>query len=1073
MSRFLATNKNRPCPICAKTNGNCRVSQESDQVLCRTFPDGDRHPDYRYVKPTSDGGWGIFYPATDNDFDAAAWSQRKAEREQRDLEIERQRLEKCLSPDRRDTEIRAVLSQLTLTDGDRRYLENRGVPTEVIGRCRSVTQWHKIASPVHVNLPGVSKYGDRLNNPWDGILIAFPDHLGRLVAMRLHDPNAAANGNPKYIWLSSKGRGVTPHLPNGEMPIGLFWPNGQPTDKPKRIGLSEGPEFKAPAAANRLSYPVIGFSGYQFSQSPELLWDTIAAVNPDAEIVVIPDGGAVANTAIANNHRETLTNLESANQPASVAWWSQLTKADGDIDEIQLNGDRQINHITPDQFLSYCPKTKVEKFTDWVKKQSKRIKPPGFGAPKIAGNRFDGDRQSAWQAAINRGERFLDNSLMGSGKSHSVPNVTNPYGGVTWYLYSDHRNPTVEAIARDFVDLYPRNSKGFYRDSNGKIKPADADHPATITKGHCVRSELFPLLSELGHNPNDGGGSNPICQSCPMANVCCHAEGWYRADRRVALRSNRIRCHIDSMPRDGWDYSNDIILVDEPSQLIKPTQKIESSYADLLIEADKIRPTLSNELWLELDAYLQAIKPLFDAKGYGLNNPEIVEKLPAVSPELSTAITAYHHDLSQLFPAVEQETLAENLTHAERKKWAAGLKAFNHSQRLEQQAKTQDNLANLPPNALAHLITGNAATRIQGQTLTLTLDRRQDYAFLNRAAAVGFLDATINGDRLQSISGLERTIEVIHNTPDKPLGNLTVKQIKVQGIGSKSLSNTALNRLHAILKTFPDMPIIGLKSWANRLDLDGYWWRDSRGTNDYAGIPELLAIGLPNPNLGAIQDDYLAINGNLDGFEEHYARLVSEEILQLIGRQRANRYGDRQFVLNLVTPENCDLSWLTDYGITLEIKQGFEVNPAAGNQNQITRHAIVSAILDGHHTQTAIAAAIGKTQQAISKQLTAAGITLEKLIDKLSKFLPEMATTNPYKAYKRDGCITPELLGYLDWFFGLDLPAIAVEAISVIESEGWLGFLKYLEQYPKPIQGKFFGVLYSLMGTNPLPTLVT
>jgi hypothetical protein len=370
---------------------------------------------------------------------------------------------------------------------------------------------------------------------------------------------------------------------------------------------------------------------------------------------------------------------------------------------------------------------------------------------------------------------------------------------------------------------------------------------------------------------------------------------------------------------------------------------------------------------------------------------------------------------------------------------------------------------------LLHLVSGKGVLRLTGKTLTLTLDTRSDYAFLNKTAANIFLDATLNGDRLRTLTGIEGEIKVINNTPDRPLSNQTVNQIKVQGIGSKSLSDTAVNRLAALCRELGDMPTIGLKAWAKKLDIDGYWWRNSRGTNDYAGESTLLALGLPNPNVGAMEDQYLALHGNLDGFEEHYARLVNEEILQLVGRQRANRYGDRQFVLNLVTPENCDLSWLTEYGITVNVKTGFEITPAAGNENQFTRWQILQAILDGHRTQTAIAQAIGMTQQAISKTLRAAGATIEKLTACLSKLLPEISTTGPYQSSTRAGCITDELYKVFDWFFGLELTAIAQEAVSVIEREGWLGFLKYLEDYPKPAQGKFLSVIYTILATESPP----
>ncbi len=1073
MTRLLTSSKTRPCPVCAKTNGNCRTFSDSDLVLCMTLREDRHHPDYRYIKESKDNTWSTYLPRTYDKFDRDAWERRKAEREQREREIERQHREKCLSPDHRDVEIRNVLSQTSLTENHRRYLENRNVPAATISRCRSVTQWHKLASPVHVSLPGVSKYGDRLNNPTDGILVAIPDHAGRLVAMRLHDPKAKEKKNgKKYSWLSSASRGVTPHLPNGENPIALFWPNGLPTiSKPNRIGLCEGMEFKAPAAANRLGFPVIGFSGYQFSQSPKLFWEAIAAVNPDAEIVLIPDGGAVANIPIANTHRQTLANLESANQPASVTWWGQFTKADGDIDEIP--GDRPIEFISAEQFLRYCParpKTKVEKFKDWVKKQTQRIKPKGFGAVNIEGDKFTGSRADAWQRAIERGQTILDNTLMGSGKSHSVPNVTNPYGGKIWYLYSDHRNPTVEAIAQDFVDLFPRNSHGYYTDAKGKINPATDPTIQPTIKPNCIRATLFPLLTELGHDPNDGGGSNPICQSCPKARVCAHAEGWYRADRRWILNNvQKIRAHISSLPRD-WDYTNDIIICDEPSQLLVPTKTIQTSWDELLREADRVRDSLTPELWAELDQFLQSLKPLFgNTPRYGLTHAEIMSAMPTVSTALSKAIAANRLNLTDLFPKIEDESLSDNLTPAERQKWGAGLKALNAHQRQDAINQSRDNLAQIPPNALLHLVNGNGILRLTRQVLTLTIDSRSDYAFLNNTAANIFLDATLNGDRLRTLTGIEGEIQVINNTPHRPLTNQTVNQIKVQGIGSKSLSNAAINRLVAICRALGEMPTIGLKAWTKYLDIDGYWWRNSRGTNDYAGLDQLLALGLPNPNVGAIEDQYLCLQGNKDGFEEHYARLVNEEILQLVGRQRANRYPDRQFVLNLVTPEHTDLSWLADYGITVIVKTGFEITPVAGTENQFTRYQIVQAIIDGCRTQTAISEVLGMTQQAISKSLKAAGATIEKLVAALSKLMPEISTTGPYKSPTRAGCITDELYKVFDWFFGLDLTAIAQEAVLVIEREGWLGFLKYLEDYPKPAQGKFFSVIYIILATESLP----
>jgi hypothetical protein len=119
-------------------------------------------------------------------------------------------------------------------------------------------------------------------------------------------------------------------------------------------------------------------------------------------------------------------------------------------------------------------------------------------------------------------------------------------------------------------------------------------------------------------------------------------------------------------------------------------------------------------------------------------------------------------------------------------------------------------------------------------------------------------------------------------------------------------------------------------------------------------------------------------------------------------------------------------------------------------------------------TQTAIAKAIGMTQQNISKTLMAAGVTVQKLIESLSKFLPELATTGPYKDYIRPSCITPQLLKEFAWFFDLEVMAIAVEAVQVIAADGWQGFLEFLEILPEPAQVKALAVLYSILAPPPI-----
>lgn len=69
LQKLEQSSKKNPCPICDRSHdGDCRISQDSDMVLCHhnlgdTCPDG-----WRYVKPTADDRCGIFvkdYPKTD------------------------------------------------------------------------------------------------------------------------------------------------------------------------------------------------------------------------------------------------------------------------------------------------------------------------------------------------------------------------------------------------------------------------------------------------------------------------------------------------------------------------------------------------------------------------------------------------------------------------------------------------------------------------------------------------------------------------------------------------------------------------------------------------------------------------------------------------------------------------------------------------------------------------------------------------------------------------------------------------------------------------------------------------
>lgn len=133
----------------------------------------------------------------------------------------------------------------------------------------------------------------------------------------------------------------------------------------------------------------------------------------------------------------------------------------------------------------------------------------------------------------------------------------------------------------------------------------------------------------------------------------------------------------------------------------------------------------------------------------------------------------------------------------------------------------------------------------------------------------------------------------------------------------------------------------------------------------------IAAFNIPRVNLGTARDEYLALIGNLEEFDEYYSSLQRAEIIQLIGRQRAQLYHNKNFTIYLVGT-NQDVSYLQEYGIRVINKEAFELCPEAGTPDQITRWKILMAVgqlleLGQKLTQEAIACLIGKSQELVSK----------------------------------------------------------------------------------------------------------
>ncbi|MGK7957457.1 MAG: PriCT-2 domain-containing protein [Crocosphaera sp.] len=766
------------------------------------------------------------------------------------------------------------------------------------------------------------------------------------------------------------------------------------------------------------------------------------------------------------------------------------------------------------------------KLTRTAKRLSKRLS--SFIAT-MKGLEFSGNRAKQWMETLNQDNDVLDNSFMGSGKSHAVPSIENSQGKI-WYISRDHRNPSIQKIEDEFTDLMPRSQWGFYYNDEGRLVEANNETPQELIAiaPNCKRGDMFKQIKKKGLNEtviteNTNGEKvriNPVCGTCPFLGTCQKTQGWYRYERKQTLLKDKIRCHIESMPRD-YDYHQDIVIFDEPTQLFQSIKSYFTNWNYLLAELDSLRDSLTESDYQVIDEILQAIKPLFFEKVtqdnyYGIAHKTILNSVTKnydysliellikrvteikdqalfnvfgtrLKNEVSITDQSIDKEYQTLKKFIKRKTITEDerekaqqrLTQIEKERselkskiqWA---NASNNSQKnYERTLEIYESINRFPPNgiiAILKALTGYSTTlriHARGQLkgkMQITEDNRPNYQFLDSAKKI-FLDATATPEQIQQITGFTKPIIAVREKADKPLKNQTIYQVKTEGIGSKQVSNTGINRVRALIKRFGelfgDIATIGHKSMLEQLDIDGYWFRDNRGSNKFEGQTNLLTIGLPYPNVGAIEDECLCLFGTLERFKDYYSQKVNEEILQLTGRQRVNRYPDQKFNLFMLTPLDADLKWLEQFGANVIEMDAVEICPQAGNRSQVALLNIAKAFIEtGATTQSAIAEHLGITRQAVSKLLRDNGLTLSQIIEQVNC----QPTLN--SSYK-DGLTLDGLVNCMRDLLDLDPIEMAEEVITAIKVMGWKYFVRdYLSILPEPIQHKVLGILWALLDTE-------
>ena len=621
----------------------------------------------------------------------------------------------------------------------------------------------------------------------------------------------------------------------------------------------------------------------------------------------------------------------------------------------------------------------------------------------VANNNLDVDiwftsnqRTHTYINAVKSGHKFiLDLSHAGAGKSHTVGEFMPEQFGVNmlFYLSNEHRNPTVATI-ENWTDL-PVRHDGLVADVN-KLTPLGNPQvhwpqsgEETNVEGTCPLTHLFNALANKGYKKETSAEAslNPICNGCRLRANCAGRDAagnalprvngsTFRRDRREALASKRIRANINSLPQ-----ATDMIemkaggFVDEASRQIQPVEFIRVSSKDFdssMMEVQTLLPAVYDKikgLVLPLRGLLTGNIPRVQETYHGYND-ELIQALlgeiPTDIPEIIAELETIAPDIEELVQQADSITL-DGVDKSDRESVSRKTLKLIRSHLNKQAAQeTYRNIENLPVRWLIPLleIIGEikpGALRVKNKHLIISTKNTRHVDVLKAFEFVFLMDATATRDNMAMQLGInpEEILVISEIPPD--YSNLTIHQITGFGLLNKDRSEPLKERVTALRKELDlrhDGNIAYIDHLAHKNKGDGYWFVDNRGSNAYENKQAICSFGTPYQDIGASEQAYITLTGDRSvgkedkAFQEVINHLVQTEVVQCVGRTRANRRTER--VTYYVVSEK-DLSYLADYYPNARFikSDAVDICADAGTEIQQTRKGILTAF----------------------KQLVAAGVT--------------------------------------------------------------------------------------------------
>ncbi len=878
--KFSPTKSNNPCPICDDIKGKCRIASENqDFVLCMTHPSDVGLTDWKYLGETNGGYFAGKYVRKRPESDS-----ERQERHAKNLRLrmaqqkaKRDGLAKLPDAAQRDRLYQGYLQKLDLDSLDKADLVSRGL------------------SELEIKHLGAKSTNS-------GYILPIKNPLGQILGfqIRLRDANSG-----RYRW--HKPFGISAQQQNGELPLAF---HGDVQVDCQRVVLVEGTGVKPYLASKLRGCVAIGASGGQFVASKETLQSYFDAIGAKPELTRLEyaiDAGDIANPSVMRRHEKNLDFLTELDFAVDILWWGQVAKTDDDIDE--LSSGAAIQLLTVEQFFqiaNYQPKQKFSPF-QWLKdKLFPKKSAKGFTnksqvrrSPQSVLPQFEyasGTRLETWQNLLISNKHILDASATGTGKSYDAGRLRpEMFAGVERIIYisNDSRNVTTSTL-QDWAILPARHSG--LTNKSGKLRRAKSGE-SLETKANCSRTGAISALRDKAI-----ADTKIICETCPLLNACRGSSGdgfGFRHQRAIAFNSKILRSHPASLPSPTeFDYSKTLLVWEEVSESLTTMRQISVTREDV----DRAIAVISRSSLDHKQQIIDVLNKLHwllgDKSYHGLDFHGIKSAIPdaidtalladLLKPDLSILDTVDGVANSE-FENVKGRDKRELARVNSLLKQMTTLNSHDIEQKIDREVLKQwlVEFLDILSRAITH---GDLHIQYERLTVSLLDERLRDIA--HRSSANLYLDATIDGSDLEM-----RLNASVHRI--KQAGELVMPEIfQVHNLGRLGMQRREEKtaKVEAIINHLtsldPTTKVIDFKKFAK--SQDGFWFRDSRGSNDFKDAKTFVIVGTPCANIAMLRADYVAMTGlHPVDKDPAFAAFVDRHILATIQQCFGRKAGDR------------------------------------------------------------------------------------------------------------------------------------------------------------------------------------